>query len=115
MNKHQHLDIVEAKIDIMAHQVRMFLDLFDPLFKTGLPFFWEDKGSMISQKEYRDHLIECRSDHKMFADMHQSLSGKAIVDKLADAFEMIFDFKAMCAHLTNFSYRDHVELRVLAK
>ena len=33
VNKHQHLDTVQAKIDIMAHQVKLFMDMFDPLFK----------------------------------------------------------------------------------
>ena len=36
---HQHLDIVHAKIDIMHHQVKMFINLFTPLLKMGLPFF----------------------------------------------------------------------------
>ena len=114
MNKHQHLDIVEAKIDIMTHQVKLFMDIFYPLFKKGFHFFWEEKSSMLSQKEYYNHLIEYRSDHRKFADMHQSLLGKAIVDKLADDFEMLFCFRATCARLPYFSYRDHVEIRVLA-
>ena len=37
--KHQHLDIVQAKIDIMQHQVKMFIDLFTLVFKMGLPLF----------------------------------------------------------------------------
>ena len=39
VGKHQHLDIVQAKIDIMQHQVKMFIELFTPLFKMGLLFF----------------------------------------------------------------------------
>ena len=83
----------------MTHQVKLFLDMFDPLFEKGLPFFWEEKGSMLSQKEYQYRLIECRLDHTKFADMQQSLSGKAIVEKLVDDFEMIFAFKSTCARL----------------
>ena len=52
VNKHQHLDTVEEKIGIMTHQVNLFMDMFDPLFKKGLPLFWEEKRSMLSQKEY---------------------------------------------------------------
>ena len=77
--------------------------MFDPLFKKGLPFFWVEKGVMLKQKEYRDKLIECRLDHTNFADMHQSLSRKIIVDKLADEFEMIFSFKESCVRLQNYS------------
>ena len=115
VNKHHHLDIVQVDIDRMTHQVKMFMDMFDPLFKKGLPLFWEEKGSMLSQKEYQDHLNECRLDRKKFVDMQKSLLGKEIVDKLADYFEMIFSFKSTCARILHFSYRDHVELRVLEK
>ena len=41
VNKYHHLDTVWAKIDIMAHQLNLFRDIFDPLFKKGIPFFWE--------------------------------------------------------------------------
>ena len=40
INKYHHLDIVQEKVDILAHQVRWFIDMFDPLFKKELPFFW---------------------------------------------------------------------------
>ena len=63
MNKYRHSDIVHSKIDIMAHQLKLFRDMFDPLFKKGLPFFWEEKGAMPTQKEYQDKLIQCRLDH----------------------------------------------------
>ena len=35
VGKYQHLDSVQAKIDIMQHQVKMFIDLFTPMFKMG--------------------------------------------------------------------------------
>ena len=47
--------------------------------------------------------------------MQQSLSGKIVVDKLAGDFEMLFDFKATCAELLDFSYVENVELEVLEK
>ena len=70
--------------------MKLFKDMFDPLFKKGLPFFWEGKVTMLTQKEYQDKLIQCRLDHANFADMNQSLSGKTIVDKLDDDFEKFF-------------------------
>ena len=39
VGKHQHLDIVQAKIDIMQPHVKIFIELFTPVFKKGLPFF----------------------------------------------------------------------------
>ena len=89
--------------------------MFDPLFKKGLPLFWEEKGTALAQKEYQDKLIQCRLDHTIFFDMDQSLSGKMIVDKLRDEFEMFFALKEACEHLQNYSYTDHVEFCVLSK
>ena len=50
VNQHHHLDTIEAKIGIMAHEVKYFIEMFNPLVKMGLPFFWEEKGFMFSQK-----------------------------------------------------------------
>ena len=69
----------------------------------------------MTQKEYQDKLIQCRLDHTNFTDMYQSLSRKIIVEKLIDEFEVFFDFKEACAHLKNYSYRGHIELRMLSK
>ena len=48
VNKYHHLETVQAKIDVMHHQVKEFIELFNPLFRRGLPFFWEEKGGMWS-------------------------------------------------------------------
>ena len=69
VNQHQRLDTIEAKIGIMAHEVKYFIEIFNPLVKMGLPFFWEEKGGMLSQKEYHDRMIRYRSDHSKFTDM----------------------------------------------
>ena len=70
---------------------------------------------MLSQTEYYEKMIACRLEHTNFADMNQSLSGRLIVDQLADEFEILFSFKKSCAHLQSYSYKDHIELRVLEK
>ena len=87
MNKYHHLETVQAKIDVMHNQIKEFLQLFNPLFKRGHRFFLEEKGGMLSQKEYNDGLINCRSDHRQFDDMQQqSMSGKNVIDKLTRDF-----------------------------
>ena len=40
INKYHHLDTVQAKVDILAHRVKLFIEMFDLLFNKGLPFFW---------------------------------------------------------------------------
>ena len=76
----------------MDHQVNIFIDMFDPLLKKELPLFWEEKGAIMTQKEYHEKLIEYRLDHINFTDTNQSLYGKMIVDKLANEFEIFFFF-----------------------
>ena len=46
---YQQLDTIQANIDIMNHQIKFFIELFTPLFKKGLSFFWEEKGKTLSQ------------------------------------------------------------------
>ena len=41
VNKYHHLETVQAKIDVMHNQIKEFIQLFNPLFKRGIPFFWE--------------------------------------------------------------------------
>ena len=47
--------------------------------------------------------------------MQQYLSGKTIVEKLSEDFEIIDTFITTCAQLPLVSYVDHVELRVPTK
>ena len=54
-------------------------------------------------------------DRKKFEEMQQSLAGKTIVDKLDEDFDILHTYRATCAQLSEISYKDHVELRVLAK
>ena len=100
----------------MHNEIKKLIQLFNPLFKRGIPFFQEEKGGMLSQKEYNDRLISCRVEHRQFDDtQHQFFLGKAVIDKLDGDFEMLFEFKAMCTKLLDFSYSENVELRVLEK
>ena len=43
VNKYHHLEIVQAKKDVMHNQIKEFIQLFNPLFKRGIPLFWEEK------------------------------------------------------------------------
>ena len=69
VNKYHHLETVQEIIDVMHHQIKGYIELFNPLFKRGLPFFWEEKGGTWSQKEYNDMLFNYKSDQRQFDDM----------------------------------------------
>ena len=104
VTKHMMMETVQAQIDITDHKVREILRMFKTLVNRGLPLFWEGRGPLLSQKDYKDFLLECRSDHKKFEDMEQALSGKVIFYMLANDFELWFDFKAMCSKVPMASY-----------
>ena len=37
--QHHHLETVKAKFDIMAHDIKVFIEMFDPLVKMGLHYY----------------------------------------------------------------------------
>ena len=43
VNKYHHLDTVQDKVDIMAHQVKICIDMFDYLFKKGFHSFGKNR------------------------------------------------------------------------
>ena len=108
------LDTVQEKIDFIDHKVKEVIELFKPLVSRGIPFFWEEKGPLLSQKEYLVKLVNCTLDHSKFEDMQQALFGRNVFDKLVGEFKLLFDFKVACAKVTNFSYADNMDLRFLA-
>ena len=57
VNQYHHLETVEVNIGIMEHEIKVFIKMFDHLVKMGLPFFWKEKGGMLSRKECYDQLI----------------------------------------------------------
>ena len=58
VGKHQHIETVQAKIDIMQHQVKIFKGSFVSLFQKGFPSFWEEYGKLLSQVEYQALLVK---------------------------------------------------------
>ena len=57
--KHRMLDTVQAKIGIIDHKVKEVIRLFKPLVDRGIPFFWEEKGPLLSLKDYLERLVSC--------------------------------------------------------
>ena len=87
-------ETVWAKIELTKHKLQEVIKLFRSLTSKGLPFFWEEMGPLLSQKDYKECLVNFWLDHSKFGDMQQALSGKVIFDKLANDFELWFGFKA---------------------
>ena len=69
VEKNQHIETMQAKIDIMQHHVNIFKGSFVSLFQKGLPFLGEEDRKLLTQVEYQDLLVKCRLDHKKFEDM----------------------------------------------
>ena len=50
VNQYHHLENVEANIGIMAHEIEVFIEMFNPLVKMGLPLFWKEKGNIVTER-----------------------------------------------------------------
>ena len=48
VGKHRMLDTIQAKIDIIDHKVKEVIELFKPLVRRGIPFFWEEMGPLLT-------------------------------------------------------------------
>ena len=104
IGKYRSLDTIQDKVYIISHKVKEVVNLFTPLVGKGIPFFWEEKGPLLSQKEYMDKLVNYRLDHSKFEDMQQALFGRVLFDKLDGEFKLLFYFKVACAKVPLFSY-----------
>ena len=71
-------------------------------------------GPLLSQKDYKEFLVNCQLDHSKFRDMQQALLGKVIFDKLASDFELWFYFRATCSKVPMASYLEAMELKAQA-
>ena len=70
VGKHRMLDTVHAKINIIDHKLKEVIEIFKPLVSRGIPFFWEEKGPLLTQEEYLEILALHRADHDKFGHMY---------------------------------------------
>ena len=104
VRKHLHLKMVEEKWNFARKQADNFAAMIKPLVQRGLHLFWEEKGPMLSQKEYYDILVECRKDHRKFEDMaQQSLSNTTVIKKIVWGISIIIWFQSFVHKVTNAS------------
>ena len=63
--KHRMLDTIQAKIDIIKHKVKEVIWLFKTLVDRD-SFLLGREGTLLSQKEYLEHLVNYRSNNIKF-------------------------------------------------
>ena len=57
-------------------------------------------------------LVQNRMDHSKFDDLEKGLTGKTIVDKLTEDFEILQKFAIIRSRLPKVSYEAYMELEV---
>ena len=114
IGKYKIMESVQDKMDFISHRVKEVISLFTPLVNKGIPFFWEEKGPLLTQEKYLEKLVHRRSDHNKFEDMQHALSGPVVFNKLAGELEELFDFKDACTKVPNITHSDNMELKVMA-
>ena len=96
----------------MSSQIKDFRLSFKDLFDDGLPSFWDDKGRLFSQEQCHILLVQNRMDHSKFKDLVKGLTGKVIVEKLTEDFEILDKFLIIKKALHAMSYEAYVDLEV---
>ena len=106
------MKIVQEKSEELLMQVTKFKQEFKELFEDGLPSFWNEEGKMLPPEHYHHLLVRARMDHSKFDSLAKNLTGKTIVDMLAEDFEVLQKFVVIRARLPRKSYEAYMELEV---
>ena len=67
---------------------------------------------MFSEEHYHSLLVQIRMDHSKFDDLEKGLTGKVIMDKLTEDFEILHKFLIIRGKLPKVSYEAYMELEV---
>ena len=106
------MKMVQDKANEMLSEVNNFKQVFKELFEDGLPSFWDEEGWMFSQEHYHSLLVQSRMDHSKFDDLEKGLTGKVIVEKLIEDFEILQKFLIIRRGLPKVSYEAYMGLEV---
>ena len=96
----------------MSSQIKDFRVAFKDLFDDGLPSFWDDEGGLFSHEQYHSLLVQNSIDHYKLEDLVKGLTGKVIVEKLTEDFEILDRFLIIKKELPAVSYESYVDLEV---
>ena len=94
----------------MSSQIKDFRLAFKDLFEDNLPSFWDDEGILFSQEHYHILLVQNHMDHSKFEYLVKGLTGKIIVEKLTEDFEVLQKFLIIRRGLPIVSYEAYVDL-----
>ena len=113
--KHNLLKSVQTKVIQMDQSIQEFKDLFEELFIKGLPSFWDGKGKLYDQEQYKSLLTQCRMDHSKFEGLEEKLKGPSLVEYLTTDFEILNQFKTVKIGLPTMTYATCIKLEILIK
>jgi hypothetical protein len=89
ISKHNLLKSVQTKATRMEKSVQEFKDLFEELFIKGLRPFWDGKGKLYDQEEYKSFLTQCIMGHSKFENLEENLKGVTLIEHLITYFEIL--------------------------
>ena len=67
---------------------------------------------MFSQEHYHNLLVQSHMDHSKFDDLVKGMTGKVIIDKLTEDFEILHKFLIIRGGFPTVSYESYMELEV---
>ena len=106
------MKVVQDKSNTMSSQIKDFDLDFKEFFEDSLPSFWDNEGRLFSQEHYHSLLVQNHMDHSKFEDLVKGLTGKIIVEKLIEDFELLQKFLIIRRGFPTVSYEAYVDLEV---
>lgn len=113
--KHYFANNVKTKANKMRNAVHQMKNFFQPLFKIGLPTFWDSLGRLILVTEHQLALLAARMDSSKLNKMPGTLSKSTVFDRLSDDFRILHQFRNLREFITSMSYTHCIELEILLK
>ncbi len=103
LHKYTLLNSVREKMKEIKDVVEQFKGALTPLFRYGLPCFWDDGSKLIAESEYKEMMIKARSYHSKFKNMVKGLKGTVVVNKMRKYFELPILFRKIRSKLPIFT------------
>ena len=86
--------------------------LLGSCLKTASLLSGTKREEFFSQENYHIFLVQNHMDHSMFEDLVKGLTGKIIMDKLIEDFEILQKFLIVRGGFPTVSYEAYVDLEV---
>lgn len=113
--KHNFVNNVKTKAEEMKNATRQMKIIFQPLFKIGLPAFWDPLGRLVPVTGHQPTLLATKMDSLKLDEMPGTLSGSTLCNRLTNDFRILHQFRNLREFMSPMSYTQCIKLEILLK